>query len=166
MQPTRSCRFLLLMFLSAVSMLPSLTSATQKSHRTSVRFLARGTAIYSSFSGSQSEYLVELRTSNQALFPARLLYRRALQSPDIPDELIDSGRPVYLRLTRATDCDQNYETLSTLWLSGTDGRLWAQDGLLFVHGIANLTIAANEVLPCYFIAPHEIRLKRRYPRAE
>ena len=140
--------------------------AAQKSQKSSVRFLARGTAIYSSFSGSQSEYLVEIPTSKQAPFLARLLYRRAQQHPENADELIDSGKPFYLRLTRAEGCDQNYETLSTLFLPSEGGRVRAYDGLRFVSASTKPAIPASAVLPCYLLSPSEVHWKGHYRLAE
>jgi hypothetical protein len=166
MQPTPFSRLLFVAILSAASIFPSVTFAAKKSHKSSVRFLARGTAIYSSFSGSQSEYLVQIQSSKQAPFLARLLYRRPLQHPEIPDDLIDSGGRVYLRLVRAAECDQSYETLSTRWLPGDGGALQAHDGLRFISAHAMPTIAASEELPCYQLSQREIRWKRHYQRAE
>jgi hypothetical protein len=152
-------------FLSAVSLFPAITFAAQKPLRSSVRFLARGTAIYSSFSGSQSEYLVQIQTARQTPILARLLYRRPLQHPEIPDELIDSGESVYLRLTRAAECDQNYETLSTVWLLGEDRSVRAGNGLRFISKTVKPTITASEVLPYYLLSPREVRWKGHYKRA-
>lgn len=166
MQTTLSSRFRLVMLLCAVSIVSSVTSAAQKSQKVPVQFLARGTAVYSSFSGSQSEYLIEIHNSKQAPFLARLLYRHPFQHSEIPDEVIDSGSPYFFQLTRAEGCDQDYRTLSTLWLPSEGGKVRAYEGLRFVSRTARPSIAANEVLPCYLLSSREVRWKGHYQRAK
>ncbi len=127
-----------------------------------MHFLARGTAIYSSFSISQSEYLVQLQTANQTPFLARLLYRRPLQHPEIPDVLIDSGQWNNLRVIRAPECDQDYATLSTVWLPIGYGSLRGDPGT----GAERPVVAGDVVLPCYLVALRDIRWNQRYKRVQ
>jgi hypothetical protein len=149
MRASLSTRFVFVLLLGAASALPSIGSAAQKPHRAALRFLARGTDIHSSFSGNHSEYLVQMQTPSQSPILARLLYRRPFPHPDIPDELIDSGRWNNLRVTRAPDCDQNYATLSTRWLPAGGESLRPFPGLRFVRGTEIPVVAPKEVLPCY-----------------
>lgn len=166
MQQTIFARIQAIILLGAVSFLPSVVSATAKPAKTSLRFLARGTAIYSSFSGSQSEYLVEIQSSKQTPFLARLLYRHSFTHAEIPNELIDSGKAFYFQLTRAAECDQSYGTLSTRWLPGEGESLRAHNGLWFISGGPKPAIDAAAVLPCYLLSPHEIHSKGHYQRAQ
>jgi len=131
-----------------------------KSHRFNCRFLARGTAIYSSFSGNQSEFLLEIKEDDNKTYFARLLYRQPPSHPEIPDTLIDSGKMLRFQLTRSAECDEPYATLTTAWMPGPYGTLRAVDSLRFVVGASRPLITGEEVVPCYLLNPRSVKWHR------
>lgn len=126
-----------------------------------LRFLARGTAVYSSFSGSQAEYLIEITGVDKAPSLARLIYRHPLAHPEIPDALIDSGKLLSFPLYRSSECDEEYKTMSTRWLPGEKGKLQAREGVWFITGVTKPSIGNEEILPCYLLDARNVRWYRK-----
>jgi hypothetical protein len=138
------------------------TSAPSKPHKLQVRFLARGTAIYSSFSGSQAEYLVEVSDAGKVPHFARLLYLHRNTHPEIPDELVDSGKVLTWHLDRQDGCDESYNTLATAWLpeEGQYASVRVAKALHFVSGVTKPEISGEQVIPCYVLSPHNVHWRR------
>ncbi len=161
MRSILSRTFLLILFLSALGIVPSPLSAAQKPRRTSVRFLARGTAIYSSFSGNQTEFLLAISDDdNKPLHFARLLYRHSFSHPEIPDRLVDSGQVLRLQLARSAKCDETFASLTTAWLPGPYGTLRVVDPLRYVVGASVPQISGNDIVPCYVLDPRKVKWHR------
>lgn len=144
----------------------SSTSLAQRRSKLPLRFLARGTAIYSSFSGSQSEYLIQITDLNHKPYYARLLYKHRLSHPEIPNNLIDSGELHSLWLIRSKECDESYRTLATAWIPGPYGTFQIWDGLHFVSEISRPVITDDEVVPCYLLPPEGIRWRKKGIRVD
>jgi len=150
------------LFLSGSVLLAEAAAPAPKAEKLSVRFLARGTAIYSSFSGNRAEYLVEIA----GVGPARLVYRHTSSHPGIPDALIDSGKPHLMRLTRSAACEQSYETMSTAWLPEAENRIVRRPALYFVSGVAKPAVENSQLLPCYLLAARAVRWHGKQVRVE
>lgn len=131
-----------------------------------LRFLARGTAVYSSFSGSKAEYLVEVRDVDKVTRLARLVYRHPLARPEIPDTLIESGKLLSFPLYRSSGCDEKYETFATRWLPGQYGMLQPSEGLWFISGVNKLNIGHEEILPCYLLDSRNVRWRGKQVRID
>lgn len=151
----------LCLVLMATALSSEAASRAPKPAKVSLRFLARGSAIYSSFSGAQTEYLVEIVGTDKTSHFARLLYRHALTHPDIPELFVDSGSLHLIHLTRSTECDESYEILATRWLPGEYGLLRASAGLRFIAGVSKPAIAAGKVLPCYLMDARNVQWRGR-----
>lgn len=150
---SNSCTRLLLILCLLATSVSRITAAPRvpKPSKITLHFLARGSAIYSSFSGSQAEYLIEINGADKAPHLARLIYRHPLAHPEIPDTLIDSGKLLSFSLYRSTECDEEYKTLATRWLPGEHGKLRASNSLWFISGVNKPDVGAEEILPCYLL---------------
>jgi hypothetical protein len=123
--------------------------------------LARGTAVYTAFGDSQSEYLVMVTDGGKSTL-ARLLYRHRLSHAEIPSEMIDSAKPVTMHIFRTADCDESYRIISTAFVPGPFSEIVVRDALHFVSGVESPAVADGEVVPCYSLSPQYVRQHRKY----
>jgi hypothetical protein len=149
-----------------MTMLFSTASVSQERRKLPVLFLARGTVIYSSFSGNQSEYLIQITDPNNKPHYARLLYKHRVSHPEIPNDLVDSEKLHSLRLVRSEECDENYRTLATAWIPGLYGAFQVRDGLHFISGMSRPGITDEEVVPCYLLPPEDVHWRKKSIRVD
>jgi hypothetical protein len=125
--------------------------------KTSVKFLAQGVAVYSSFSGNRTDYLVEIVGSDKKTHFARLVYERPTAHPELTEQILGIGRVRTLPLLRSQNCDVTYSNFSTLWLPGYRETVYRAEGLHFYPKVNRLVIAEDEVLPCYLLPANRVR---------
>ena len=126
----------------------------------SFRILASGTAIYSSFGGSQSEYLIEIAGPGNSSEIAYLLYPHPQSHPEIPDKIVNSRKQFQWHLVRSTQCDETYQAFAMAWDLKSDGKLHSNNILRFVPGEKDTVFEDQVMLPCYLLLPRTVRMRR------
>lgn len=113
--------------------------------------------MYSSLSGNQTEYLVEIAGGDKRAHYARLVYRRPTPHPELTDQILGVGSIRTLPLLRSEDCDDTYSNLSTIWIPGYRGTVNRAEALHFFQGVNRPSISSGEVLPCYVLPASRVR---------
>ena len=124
--------------------------------KTSVKFLAHGVAVYSSFSGNWTDYLIEIVGGDKKTHYARLVYQRPTAHPELTEQILGIGRFRTLPLLRSDDCDDTYSNISTAWIPGYRDTVYRADALHFYPGVSRPAIVSSEVLPCYVLPANRV----------
>lgn len=119
--------------------------------RVKVLFLARGTSIYSSFSGNQDDYLVAITVGRNAPTLAKLSHRYRPYQGHISANMVESGKQAFLRARRETKCDNGKRDFANAWIADSRGYAQLRPILNPVANNGLPEMSTEELLPCYIL---------------
>jgi hypothetical protein len=113
-----------------------------------VRFVARSTAIRSTWGTSDDIYLVQIQSAtNEQPFYAKLVDTYVPSDFPLPWRILTSETPVSMDVARDAQCDIRYEDMPIRSAPGDTATLIPQK--IIYHSPETDAIQANQILPCY-----------------
>lgn len=107
----------------------------------------------SSFSPNRETYLAYLASDDESSKTAKIVFQYLGYEDGLSSDFADFGLLHTFKAARDRSCDESWQSFSTKFVRGKDGNAMPVVITRYASPDAVEDIAANQVLPCYVIAP-------------